>query len=170
MNPSTSLRLVLVGSTSQQSPNCDPALDILAPGAAARLSAYERTRSDADRDALPLRPDARPSVFVVQPLTSAGMRLALDATGVRRAQNAVLIACHAFTDALGVEHRASDHGGLTSVTKGVSIASDDWLDHLADLYGAKAITEIAAVVVQRAEVGPLAVAPFLLPLGLMLAR
>jgi hypothetical protein len=94
----------------------------------------------------------------------------MDATGVRRAQNAVLIACHAFTDALGVEHRASDHGGLTAVTKGVAIASDDWLDHVADLYGVKAISEIAAVVITRAEVGPSAVSPFLLPLGLLLAR
>jgi hypothetical protein len=54
LNPSTTLRLALVGSTSQQSPNCDPALDLTAPGAASRLSAYERSRSDADRDALPL--------------------------------------------------------------------------------------------------------------------
>jgi len=170
LNPSTTLRLALVGSTSQQSPNCDPALDLTAPGAASRLSAYERSRSDADRDALPLRPDGRLSLFAVQPLTSAGVRLVMDATGVRRAQNAVLIACHAFTDALGVEHRASDHGGLTAVTKGVAIASDDWLDHIADLYGVKAISEIASVVITRAEVGPSAVSPFLLPLGLLLAR
>lgn len=169
MNPSALLRVALVGSTSQQSPTCDPVLDLAAPGAAARLSAYERTRSDADRDALPVLPGARLALFTLQPLTSAGFRVVDGETGPRRAQNAVALACHSFTDAQGVEHRAADCGGLQSIGKGVALASDEWLDLIADTYGQKAIRELAAVVIVRAEVGPDAVAPFGLPRGLMLA-
>jgi hypothetical protein len=52
----------------------------------------------------------------------------------------------------------------------VFIASDEWLDHIADLYGNKAINELAAVIIVRREAGPGALAPFALPPGLMLAR
>lgn len=171
MNPSTPLDVALVGAT-YGSPNCDPAINLDAPGVASLLSAYERSRSDADRLALPLRPDARLSLFRVQPLTSAGARVVLGETGPRRAQNAVLLACHSFTDAAGVEHRAADYGGLQPLQPGskVFIASDEWLDHIADLYGNKAINELAAVVIVRREAGPGALAPFALPPGLMLAR
>ena len=169
MNPSTPLDVCLVGTTSAQSPNCDPALDLDAPGAAARLTAYERSRSDADRDALPLRPDAKPVLFTLAPLTAAGVRLVMNESGPRRAQNAVALACHEYTDARGATHKAADHGGLTPLGK-VHIAGEEWLDHLIDTFGNKAINELAALVIVRAEAGPSAVAPFALPLGLMLPR
>jgi len=169
MNPSTPLDVALVGTTSAQSPNCDPALDLTAPGVAAKLSAYERERSPEALGALPRKPDARLSLFRVQPLTAAGLRVVMTETGTRRAQYAVQLACHSFTDAEGMEHKAADHGGLQALGK-LSLASDEWLDHLADRYGHKAVTELASVILQRAEAGPSAVAPFALPLGLMLPR
>jgi len=169
LNPSTPLDVALVGTTSAQSPNCDPALDLAAAGVAAKLSTYERERTPEALAALPRKPDARLSLFRVQPLTSAGLRVVMAETGTRRAQYAVQLACHAFTDGDGVEHKAVDHGGIQPLGK-LSLASDEWLDHLADHYGHKAVTELASVILQRAEAGAAAVAPFGLPLGLMLAR
>ena len=104
----------------------------------------------------------------VQPLTSAGVRVVMAESGARRAQYAVQLACHSFVDAEGWA-QAADHGGLQALGK-LSLASDEWLDHLADRYGHKAVSELASVILQRAEAGPSAVAPFGLPLGLMLAR
>lgn len=169
MNPSIPLDVALVGVTSPQSPNCDPALDLTAPGVAAKLSAYERERGAEALAALPRKPDARLSLFRVQPLTAAGLRVVMTETGTRRAQYAVQLACHSFVDAGGIEHKAADHGGLQPLGK-LFLASDEWLDHIADSYGHKAVTELASVILQRAEAGPSAVAPFALPLGLMLAR
>ena len=167
-NPSALLSVALVGTTPGAL-NCDPAINLNSPGVAAKLTAYERSRSDADRDALPLHADSRLALFRLAPLTSAGVRVVTGETGPRRAQYAVQVACHEFTDAAGTVHRAADHGGLQTSGK-LSIASDEWLDHLADLYGHKAINELASVILLRAEAGPAAVAPFALPLGLMLAR
>lgn len=169
MNPSTVLDVALVGTTSAQSPNCDPAIHLGAPGVAAKLSAYERERSPEALAALPLVPGGRLALFRVQPLTSAGVRVVMAESGARRAQYAVQLACHSFVDAEGMEHKAADHGGLQALGK-LSLASDEWLDHLADRYGHKAVSELASVILQRAEAGPSAVAPFGLPLGLMLAR
>lgn len=170
MNPSTPLDVALVGVTPGAS-NCDPAINLNAPNAAALLSAYERSRSDADRLALPLMPDGRLMLFRLQPLTAAGVRMAMEATGIRRLQNAVLVACHEVTDAKGVTHKASDHGGLQTFGK-LSVASDEWLDFITmELgLGGKAVSELGSIVVLRAEAGPSAVAPFALPLGLMLPR
>lgn len=167
-NPSTILAVALIGCTPN-SLNCDPAIDVNASGVAAKLTTYERSRSVADRDALPLHKDARLTLFQVAPLSPAGVRVVLNEQGARRAQYAVQVACHEFTDASGQVHRAADHGGLQTSGK-LAIASDEWLDHIAELFGHKAINELASVILIRAEAGPLALAPFVLPLGLMLAR
>jgi len=167
-SPSATLDIALVGATPGAT-NCDPALDLAAPGVAQKLTAYERGRTPEALAALPLVKGGRLTTFRVRPLTSAGVRVVMGDTGPRRAQNAVCVACHEFTDSDGVTHKAADHGGL--VTSGVlSIATDEWLDFIADRYGYKAINEIASVIILRAEAGPAAVAPFALPLGLMLPR
>jgi hypothetical protein len=168
MNPSAPLDVALVGCTPG-STNCDPAINLAAPGVAAKLTAYERSRSAADRDALPRHPDMRLALFRLAPLTSAGVRVVTAESGPRRAQYAVQVACHELVDAAGATHKAADHGGLQAAGK-LSIASDEWLDFIADAYGHKAINELAAIILLRAEAGPNAVAPFGLPLGLMLAR
>lgn len=171
MNPSTPLDVALVGCTPGAF-NCDPAFDVNASGIGPLLTAYERSRTPEALAAIPLVRDARPSLFRTLSLTSAGVRFVMGVDGPRRAQYAVLIACHEFTDANGTVHRAADHGGLVPLAAGskVLIATDEWLDHIADHYGNKAITELASVIIIRKEAGPDALAPFALPLGLMLAR
>lgn len=172
MNPSDPTRLALIGTTSLRAPTCDPAIDLDAPNVAALLSAYEHSRSDADRAALPLRPGAALTIFTVAPLTTAALRFVMAPTGIERAQRAVLACCHGYVGADGVEHRAQDMGGVTATpgAKGFSLASEEWLEHLAGAFGHAALEEIAAVAITRAEVGARAVAPFALPRGLMLPR
>ena len=172
MNPSAPIKVALIGVTTLHAANCDPAINLDAPGVASKLTAYERSRSDADRGALPLREGARLSLFTVQPLTVAGQRVVMGVDSVRRMHNAVLVACHEFTDAEGQVHRAADYGGVAPINPGskVIMATDEWIDHIVSLYGGKALAELAAVIILRTEAGPAALAPFVLPPGLMLAR
>lgn len=167
MNPSRTLRVMLVGTLpGVHPPTCDPAIDLAArPGAL--LSAYERTRSEAARAAIPLRPGAQPSLFEVAPLTPAAYRFVRDAVGTTRDHRAFKLSCHRLTDKHGHVHEAKDHGGVLEVGKLLE-ASDDWLDHVAGLYGEAAIREVAKVALDRAEAGPEAIAPFALPPGSML--
>lgn len=173
-SPSAPLHIILVGTRPGATPpTCDPALNLDAPGISQALTRYERERSDEARAALPLLPDARPSVFVVQPMTPAMARYAASAPNDEaRAQWIFGAVCHAFTDESGREHHARDHGGgLTSTgPKGFDVAADEWIDHVAGLYGLDGIREVASVARARAEAGPRALAPFRLPPGLMLAR
>ena len=171
LNPSIAIDVALVGVTPLSGTNCDPAFDANAPGAAAKFSAYERERTPEALAALPRKPDARPALFRLQPLTGAGVRVLNEGTPspARRAQIAVQIACHFFVDADGGEHKVADHGGTQPLGK-LALAGDEWIDHIADLYGEKAIAELASVVIQRREAGPGALAPFALPPGLMLPR
>jgi hypothetical protein len=82
-----------------------------------------------------------------------------------RAQRAFLAACHRYTDADGLEHTAK----VEQVGK-VSLAGDEWLDEVFERFGAAAVREVAQVAMDRAEAGPVALAPFALPRGLMLPR
>ena len=109
MNPSTPLDVALVGVTPGAS-NCDPAINLNAPNAAALLSAYERSRSEADRRALPLVRDGRLMLFRLQPLTAAGVRMVMEATGIRRLQNAVLVALGTVQGHLERMAHAADDG------------------------------------------------------------
>lgn len=162
------IRVACVGSLpGAATPTCDPAFDLSSPGVAELLSRYERTRSDADLAAIPLRPDARPVLFEVSPLTPAGWRFVQDAIGATRDHRAFTVACHAFVDERGVRHEATQHGGTES-TGAITQARDAWIEHVAGLYGEAAVREVASVAIQRAEAGPRAVAPFALPRGLML--
>ena len=179
-NPSQPLRVILVGTIPGARPaTCDPALDLDArpaettdaagnvtkgPTVAELLTRYERERTDAARDALPVKPGMRPTLFEVQPLTPAAWRWVLQADGEERAQRAFLVSCHKFTDAQGHEHKAS----VTQVGR-IALASDEWLDE-AWAYGAAAVREIAKVALDRAEAGPSALAPFALPRTLTLPR
>lgn len=167
-SPSRLLRVVQIGTLPGcVTPTCDPAIDLGAPGCAEALSRYERTRSDADREALPLRADSRPVVFEVLPLTPAAYRFAMDAVGATRDHRAFVVACHALTDERGVRHEATAHGGVDTVGA-ITQARDAWIEHVASLVGEAAIREVARVALDRAEAGPRALAPFALPRGLML--
>lgn len=167
------LSVILVGTIpGARPPTCDPALDLAAEGAAQALTRYARERSDDARAALPIKAGATPSLFTVLPLTMAGWRFVDTApTDVERVQRAFMVACHGYTDERGAEHTAQTHGGITeSGARGFAMASEEWLQHVADSYGTAAIEEVAAIAVQRAKAGPRALAPFDLPRGLMLAR
>jgi len=164
MNPSTPLRVILVGTIPGARPaTCDPALDIAATPAA--LTRYERERSDEARAALVMRPGMSPALFEVRPLGARAWAWVQEATGEMRAQRAFLAACHRYTDADGHEHAAK----VEAVGK-VSLAGDEWLDEVFERFGAAAVREVAQVAMDRAEAGPAALAPFALPRGLMLPR
>ena len=164
-NPSTPLRVLLVGTIPGARPaTCDPALDVAATPAAA-LTRYERERSDEAREALVMRPGMTPALFEARPLGARAWAWVQEATGEMRAQRAFLAACHRYTDADGHEHAAK-----VEVVGKVTLAGDEWLDTIFDTFGAAAVREVAQVAMDRAEAGPGALAPFVLPRGLMLPR
>jgi hypothetical protein len=80
------------------------------------------------------------------------------------------IACHHYTDAQGVEHHAREFGEVRAAAKGLSIAPDDWTEHLFETFGAKQMQEVAKVARDRANARPGALDPFGLPPGLTLPR
>lgn len=110
-------------------------------------------------------PGMTPALFEVRPLGARAWAWVQEATGEMRAQRAFLAACHRYTDADGHEHTAK----VEAVGK-VSLASDEWLDEVFERFGAAAVREVAQVAMDRAEAGPVALAPFALPRGLMLPR
>lgn len=171
-NPAATIPVVLIGSRiGSSAPTCDPAINLDAPGAAAALSRYERERSPDALAALPLKPDARPVTFRVSPLSAAAWRVAGERTDpAGRMQYLVALGCHVYTDERGAEHKATDYGGLTCPRPSITLAPDEWIDHLHDAFGEDAIAELAKVIADRTEAGPKALAPFRLPRGLMLAR
>lgn len=171
-NPAAVIPVVLIGSRiGSSAPTCDPAINLDAPGAAAALSRYERERSPDALAALPLHPDARAVVFRVSPLSAAAWRVAGERADVAgRLQMLVSLGCHAYVDERGVEHKATDHGALTSPRASIILAPDEWVDHIHDTFGEDAVAELAKVITDRTEAGPRALAPFRLPRGLMLAR
>ena len=164
-NPSTPLRILLVGTIPGARPaTCDPALDIVATTPAA-LTRYERERSDDARAGLVMLPGASPVLFEVKPLTARAWAWVQSESGERRVQYTLAAACHRYTDADGHEHAAK----VETVGK-IAIASDEWVDELFDAFGAAAMREVAKVAADRAEAGPRALAPFVLPHGLTLPR
>lgn len=164
-NPSTPLRILLVGTIpGARPPTCDPALDLVATTPAA-LTRYERERSDDARAGLVMLPGASPVLFEVRPLTARAWAWVQSEVGERRVQYTLAAACHRYTDADGHEHAAK----VETVGK-IAIASDEWVDELFDTFGAAAMREVAKVATDRAEAGPRALAPFVLPHGLTLPR
>lgn len=173
INRTALLSIMLISTVSLQddSLSSDPAINLDAPGVSEALTRYARSRSEADRAKVPLRPDTRPSLFQLRPMSVAAVRWCKQVTGEERAQRIVACACHEFTDEAGHAHLATDHGKIYEEEKArFAVASDDWLQHLADLYGNGAIRELAEVALTRAEAGPRALSPFRLPPGSMLPR
>ena len=158
--------IVLVHTTLANRDGCDPAINLDAPGVSMLLSAYQRSRSDADRDALPLRPGMRPALFEVRRVSVSELRFIREApTTALQLHRAFLAGCHAYTDAQGREHRAK----VQSEGK-AAWASDEWLDEVGDQYGGQAVDEIGAAVIQWAQAPRGATAPFASAPGLALAR
>lgn len=158
--------VILVHTTLANRDGCDPAINLDAPGVAALLSAYQRTRSDADRDAIPLRVGMRPALFEIRRISVSELRFVREApTTALQLHRAFLAGCHAYTDAAGREHRAK----VQSEGK-ASWASDEWLDDVGDAFGGQAIDEIGSAVIQWAQAPRGALAPFASVPGLVLVR
>lgn len=163
-NPSNLLPVILVGR-----PVNDPALDLTHGDASRLLTNYERSRSEEDLKALPLLPSKRPVTFILKPLSASGLRFVKESpSDETRAQRAVLVTCHSFTDENGIEVHADSKGKIIEGDRRFSVASDEWLEYLLETFGNAALMELAAVALQRAEAGPRAIAPFRLPRGSML--
>lgn len=147
-----------------QSPACDPAIDTSDPDCAHAMMRYVRSRSEADREALPLRPGAKPVLWQVKPLRSAHLRYIDEASGpVERAHRAFLCACHAVRiDGVDRTAKVMASGGK------FELADDAWLEEVFAEFGDDRIAEVGAVAIQRAKAGPHAVDPFALPVGLRL--
>lgn len=164
-NPSEALRVILVGTVPGARPaTCDPAIDVAGTSPAV-FSRYERERSVEAAADIKILPGMTPSVFHIQPLTSATWRWVQDSVGEGRYHRAFQAACHSYTNDKGVEVKAK----VEQIGR-VAIASDEWVEAVFDTYGAGAVREIAQVAIDRAEAGPRALAPFGLPRGLMLPR
>lgn len=158
--------IVLVHTTPQHRDGCDPAINLAAEGVSALLAAYQRTRSDADRAALPLKPGAQCAEFDIARLSQSVLRFAREGRSpAEQAQRAVLAGCHVYRDASGHEHRAR-----TTSDNGMTWASDEWLDKIGDEFGAQAIDEIGHAVIQWTMAPRGALAPFGWAPGLVLAR
>lgn len=158
--------VILVHTTLANRDGCDPAINLDASGVAALLSAYQRTRSDADRDAIPLRVGMRPALFEIRRISVSELRFVREApTTALQLHRAFLAGCHAYTDAAGREHRAK----VQSEGK-ASWASDEWLDDVGDAFGGQAIDEIGSAVIQWAQAPRGALAPFASVPGLVLVR
>lgn len=163
---SDSRRIILVHRSPADRDGGDPAIDFDADGAAVVLAAYQRSRSDEDRDRLPMRSGMTPALFDVARVNQAAMRFIRGGqTPLEQCQRALLAGCHAFTDARGAEHKAKVMRGDT-----FALADDAWLDTIADDFGGAAVLEIGAAVIQLSEARKAALAPFGSVPGLVLAR
>lgn len=144
----------------------DPAIDYDAPGVSSALSEYQRTRSDAARDALPLRPGMTPARFALRRISQSELRWVLEAgSSMHQAQRALLVGCHAYTDSQGREHRAKVVSEASA-----TVADADWMDAVGDEFGGAAVAEIGHAVIQWAQAPRSALAPFASVPGLVLVR
>ena len=158
--------IVLVHSTLTNRDGCDPAIDLDAPGIGTLLSVYQRSRSDADRDAIPMRPGMRPSLFEIRRISVRELRYVREApTVAMQMHRAFLAGCHAYTDAQGREHRTKPEAEGRAAW-----APEDWVDDVGAEYGGAAIDEIGTAVMQWALAPRGALAPFGSVPGLVLAR
>lgn len=158
--------IVLIHTTLQNRHGCDPAIDIDAPGASAALSAYQRSRSEEDRAKLPLRAGMRPALFTIARLSQSSMRFVMaGANTLEQAQQAVLVGCHRFTMPDGTEHRAA----VTAAGGNIALAEREWLDVIADEFGASAIVELGTAILQWTQAPKRALTPFGSVPGLVLA-
>jgi len=158
--------IVLVHRPHRGGDSCDPAIDLDAPGISALLTEYQRTRSQAALDALPLRPGKEPARFKIRRVSQGELRYILsDDSFVGQAHRAVACGCHEFTDASGREHKAR-----VVSESGSAFADPAWLDEIGDEYGGAALMEIGHAVIQWAQAPRSALAPFASAPGLVLSR
>jgi hypothetical protein len=164
--PTTIREIVLVHRPYGTRDGGDPAIDYDAPGVSSALSEYQRTRADAARDALPLRPGMTPARFALRRISQSELRWALEAgSPLHQAQRALLVGCHSYIDAQGHEHKTRPAAESTAL-----VAGEDWLDAIGDEFGGAAVAEIGHAVIQWAQAARGALAPFASVPGLVLVR
>jgi hypothetical protein len=158
-------------------PTCDEAIDLdyvptpsetnpSPPSLSRLLSDYARSRSDADRDALPVRDGMALTLFEVQPLTARQLRWVGEArTDTEASHRAFLCAC------LRVVLPGGQKELSTTIPGDAFAARPEWIDDVVfPRFGQDAMDEVARVAIERAKAGPRARLPFSLPPGLMLPR
>ncbi|MBL0219661.1 MAG: hypothetical protein IPQ07_38075 [Myxococcales bacterium] len=151
MNPlDTTLRLVRCNPTDPE-----PTLTAeVSPENLARLREYLSTR---DPEKIPLAEGTVPTWFVVKRLPAAYLSSVLEGIYPRAAQreHAVRAALHRVElpggEALSVVPRKSAPKGApftsTEAAHGVSLAGDDWIQELADRFGAETIQEMGEAII-----------------------
>lgn len=103
--------------------------------------AYERTRSDVDRDALPLKDGMRPLLWHIDVPKPDQWAIICDTpVGARRASLAVSFAATAVTDRTGKVHQADKVNG---------IAGDAWLKRIQTSGGGALLLELGECVYRR---------------------
>lgn len=123
----------------------DSALDTAHPQYRELRSAYLRDRTDAARDALPLRAGQRPLLWHVDvPRPDQWGAICDTPAGARRAQMAVCLAVTAVTDRVGTVHRAERVNGA---------AGDAWLQKLQKAGGGALVLELGDAAYLRGLVG-----------------
>ena len=137
-------------------PRCDPAFDRGAPNSPAReawmalAKRYSQTRSAADLERLPRVEGKRPRLYAVRVLTPEAYT-AVMALGTL--EQRVALAVRAGVPSYRDEHGASHDAPLESGTTGAPLATSAWLRTLQGVGGGQLLTELAAVVIRRYEIG-----------------
>jgi hypothetical protein len=146
----------------------DPAFDRRSPRWPDACAEYLTARHPDQLAALPVVQGEAPARFMLAPLSVAALDWCrrAESPDVQRVR-AFSCAVTLYTDADGHEH-APDK--IVTTTEGFGEAVASWREHVAAEHGMAVVYELGAVALQRAEVHPRALDPFVWPRGVALAR
>ena len=137
------LKVIAVGQwddTAKAWVGADKALDTAHEDYRKLRAAYMEARTDANRDALPLRAGMTPILWHVDVPRPEQWPILADLRGAQRATFAVQAAVHAITDRQGTAHRAKVKNGM---------AGDEWVQKLHAAGGGALVRELGEVVYVR---------------------
>lgn len=164
-NPlSNSLRVIRANLT-------DPDAALNQAGDEENIKRYTKYLIERDPDAAPLVEGVTPTWFVVKRLPAAYLSAVLngiDTISMRR-EHAVRAACHrievADGDALSAVPSKGAAKGTPFTTRdavhGVTLAGDDWIQEIADRFGAETVQEIGQIAIDLARLPKGRRGPFL---------
>jgi hypothetical protein len=146
----------------------DPAFDRRSPRWPDACAEYLTARHPDQIAALPVVQGEAPARFTLAPLSVAALDWCrrAESPDVQRVR-AFSCAVTSYTDADGHEHKPEK---IVTTSDGFGEAVASWREHVAAEHGMSAVYELGAVAIQRAEVHPKALDPFVWPRGVALAR